>query len=90
MGRIKANVYGIAPDGKKITSQREVVLNYLKAKPGRRITSLLAIQGWGFTRLSAIVKQIEKRDGIRLQREEIQVKTRFGGVVTVMAYWYEV
>lgn len=85
---MKQIVYGKSAEGEKLTTQWEFVLDWLKRKPGRAITSKEAIDKWGFTRLSAIVKQIEYHTHIVLKREDVQVKTRYGSRVWVTRYWY--
>lgn len=88
--KTRKNIYGVNPDtGKRFNAQWEVIYHYLKSHPGRGITSLEAITEFGFTRLSAIVKVIEKNTGYTLQRADIAVGTRYGGVVRVRRYWYE-
>lgn len=88
--KTRKNTYGINPEtGKRFTAQWEVIYHYLKSKPGRGITSLEAITEFGFTRLSAIVKIIEDKTGRALNRADISVGTRYGGIVRVRRYWYE-
>lgn len=84
----KRNNYGVNPEtGERFAGQYEVLAYYLKEKPGRKITSLEAITEFGFTRLSGVVKYLEYRTGIRLERKKIIVPTRYGGAVPVMQYW---
>lgn len=80
--------YGFTPEGKEIKSQWICILTHLQTT-GERITSWQAIKDFGFTRLAAIVKEIEKRTGICLERQNIEVKTRYGGTTWITEYWYE-
>lgn len=80
--------YGYRADGSELRSQWETILYYLQST-GRTITSWDAIKEFGFTRLSAIVKQIEKNTGIMLKRQDICVETRYGGHTWVTEYWLE-
>lgn len=87
----KRNNYGVNPEtGKRFAGQYEVIAYYLKEKKGRTITSMEAITEFGFTRLSGIVKYLEYRTGIRLEREKVTVPTRYGGLVQVTKYWMPV
>lgn len=81
--------YGTTEDGRILKSQRECILYYLQSKPGRRISQWQAIKEFGFTRLSAIVWDIEDRNGIVLKREKKEVTTRYGAKTWVTEYWYE-
>lgn len=81
--------YGFTKDGQPLNTQRDVVLAYLKEEPGRTITAWQAIKEFGFTRLSGIVKQLDKKCGIVLHRRDIEVETRYGTKVWVTEYWYE-
>lgn len=88
--KTKKNIYGINPEtGERFNAQWEVIYHFLKSCPGRGITSLGAITEFGFTRLSAIVKIIEDKTGRALNRADIAVGTRYGGIVRVRRYWYE-
>lgn len=80
--------YGFRADGTELKSQWETILYYLQAEPEARITSWEAIRDFGFTRLAAIVKEIEKRTGIRLDRCDIQIETRYGATTWITEYWY--
>ena len=79
--------YGKDKDGNELRTQREVILCYLRENPGARITQWQAIKEFGFTRLSAIVKQIERRYGIVLRRRKIEVQTRYGAKTFITEYW---
>lgn len=81
--------YGFRADGSEMKTQWEVVLYHLQSNPGHGITQWQASRDFGFTRLAAIVKDIEKKTGIRLKRKQVQVNTRYGGKTWVMRYWYE-
>ena len=81
--------YGFRADGTAIKTQWECILNYLQSNPGMPIRAWQAIKDFGFTRLSAIVKKIEYRTGIILQRRDVKIQTRYGGIVYVTEYWYE-
>lgn len=86
--------YGYRKDGSALNTQWETILYYLqteKKKDGMRasITSWQAIQEFGFTRLSGIVKSIEYRAGVRLARRMLKGKNRYGGSVRFAEYWYE-
>ena len=83
------NVYGYKADGTELKTQWETILYHLQATPKIRITQWQAIKDFGFTRLSAIVKSIEKHTGITLKRRDIKVTTRYGGTTWVTEYWYE-
>ena len=80
-------LYGYRADGTPLKSQWETILYYLKTT-GEHITSWQAIKDFGFTRLAAIVKDIEYFRGIRLERKDITVETRYGGHTNVTEYWY--
>lgn len=82
-------IYGKTTDGKPLNTQWEFLLDWLRRKPGRTITSREAFEKFGFTRLSARVFEIEEYTGIILKREDIAVKTRYGTKVWVTKYWYE-
>lgn len=85
------NNYGTNPStGEPFRAQWEVIYEYLREKPGRKITSGEAINEFGFTRLSAIIYTIRERTGITPARRSIDVPTRYGGLVTVTQYWIEV
>ena len=80
--------YGFRTDGTELKTQWETILYYLQTSPGRTITSWQAIRDFGFTRLAAVVKEIEKRTGIRLDRCDEQVETRYGATTWITKYWY--
>lgn len=82
-------IYGYKTDGTPLKSQRETILYYLQSNPGQRISQWKAIKEFGFTRLSAIVKDIEKRNHIYLARTLVKVTTRYGGITHVTEYWYK-
>ena len=79
--------YGFKADGTELKTQWETILYYLQST-GETITSWKAIKEWGFTRLSAIVKSIEKHTGIVLKRQDVKITTRYGGTTWVTEYWY--
>lgn len=81
--------YGFRADGSEMRTQSEVILYYLQTNPGKGLTQWEATRDFGFTRLAAIVKDIENKTGIRLQRTQVRVKTRYGGTTYVTRYWYE-
>ena len=86
---MKTRTYGIDINGKPITSQSDLVLDWLRRRPGKRtITSKEAFDKWGITRLSAKVYDIEKEYGIVLKREDIKVVNRYGINCWVTKYWY--
>lgn len=86
---MKTRTYGIDINGKPITSQSDLVLDWLRRRPGKRtITSKEAFDKWGITRLSAKVYDIEKKYGIVLKREDIKVVNRYGINCWVTKYWY--
>ena len=82
-------IYGTRADGSELKTQWETILHFLQEAPGTKITQWQAIRDFGFTRLSAIVKSIEKHTGIVLKRRDIKVNTRYGGTTWVTEYWYE-
>lgn len=82
-----AKCYGFRADGTELKTQRETILYYLQTT-GDKITSWKAIKEFGFTRLSAIVKDIEDIEHIRLKRQMVKVPTRYGGTTNVAEYWY--
>lgn len=82
------NNYGHRADGTPLENQYETILYFLQTT-GQRITQGKATDEFGFTRLSAIVKEIEYRKGIVLKRRTIKVGTRYGGTTHVTEYWYE-
>lgn len=84
-----AKNYGMTADGKVLKSQWETILYYLQSNEGASITSWEAIKEFGFTRLSGIVKQIEYRTGIRLERRDEKHTTRFGATCYFTRYWYK-
>ena len=79
--------YGRRADGSILKSQWETIFYYLQTTR-QRITSWQAIQKFGFTRLAAIVKEIEYHTGITLQRESKTIKTQYGGTTNITEYWY--
>ena len=83
------SIYGYKADGTELKTQWETILHFLQETPGAKITQWQAIKDFGFTRLSAIVKSIEKHTGIVLKRRDIKVITRYGGATWVTEYWYE-
>ena len=83
-----AKNYGTRADGSILTTQWETILYYLQTTR-KRITSWEAIKEFGFTRLAAIVKEIEYHTGIVLKRESIPFTTRFGASTNITEYWYE-
>jgi len=84
----RRNDYGTNPDtGKPFRAQWEVILHYLREKPGRTITQGSAWIEFGFSRLSALVYTIRKRTGIDLHRRRIEVPTRYNGRVSVTQYF---
>lgn len=80
--------YGFRADGTELKSQWETILYFLQSTPNSSITSWQAIREFGFTRLAAVVKEIEKRTGIRLDRRDVQVETRYGATTYITEYWY--
>lgn len=80
--------YGFRADGTELKSQWETILYYLQESPERTITSWEAIRDFGFTRLAAIVKEIERNTGIRLNRCDVQIETRYGATTWITKYWY--
>ena len=78
--------YGTKADGTPLETQWETILYYLKTQKNS-ITQWEAIKEFGFTRLSAIVKQIEYRTNIVLERKNKTVTTRYGGTTWVTEYW---
>lgn len=82
-----AKCYGFRADGTELKTQRETILYHLQTT-GERITSWQAIKDFGFTRLSAIVKDIEYIEHVRLERRMVQVTTRYGGKTSIAEYWY--
>lgn len=81
--------YGTRADGTILKTQWETILYYLQTNECASITSWQAIKDFGFTRLSAIVKSIEEHTGIRLERRDVKVSTRYGGHTRVTMYWYQ-
>lgn len=63
--------------------QWKIVLAHLQS--GQSITSLEAIEKYGFTRLSAIIF-ILKRMGYKIAKEIIKVPTRYGTETRVARY----
>lgn len=84
---MKAN-YGHTADGTPLETQWETILYYLQTTR-KRLTQWQATQEFGFTRLAAIVKEIEYHKGIILKRRSIEVVTRYGGTTHITEYWYE-
>ena len=66
-------------------SQVSRILAYMRE--GHTITPLEALDKFGAMRLSAVIKDIEKRIGYPPKRERVQVKNRFGKDVYVAKYW---
>lgn len=81
-------IYGHKKDGTPLKTQWETVLYHLQSNPGKPIRAWEAIKEFGFTRLSGIVKKIEYHTGIRLNRRDVKVTTRYGGTTWVTEYWY--
>lgn len=79
--------YGVKADGTPLETQWETILYYLQTHPKERITQWWAIREFGFTRLSAIVKQIEYRKNIILRRRRLERTTRYGAKTFVTEYW---
>ncbi len=67
------------------TSQVSRILAYMRE--GHTITPLEALDKFGAMRLSAVIKDIEKRIGYPPKRDRVQVKNRFGKDVYVARYW---
>ena len=88
-----AKIYGYSSfDGTPLRTQKEVVRDYFLHNTGR--ANALSHTGcevkFGFKRLSALVFDIEKEDGITISREEIQVPTRYEGITSRPTfYWVE-
>lgn len=80
-------LYGYTADGLPLKTQWQMMLYHLQST-GEHITSWQAIKDFGFTRLAAIVKDIEYHTGIRLDRRDVSVETRYGGTTTITEYWY--
>lgn len=78
--------YGTKADGTPLKTQWETILYYLKTQKNS-ITQREAIKEFGYTRLSAIVKLIEYRTNIVLERKKRVVTTRYGGTTWVTEYW---
>jgi hypothetical protein len=84
----KRNQYGTNPrTGKSFRAQWELLLYYLTEKPGRTITQAEATRLLGFTDLAGVIKRIEENTGIRADRREIVVPTRYNGATRVKQYW---
>jgi hypothetical protein len=66
-------------------SQVSRILAYMRE--GHTITPLEALDKFGAMRLSAVIKDIEKRIGYPPKRDRVQVKNRFGKDVYVARYW---
>ena len=81
-------LYGYRADGTPLKTQWETILYHLQTT-GETITQWQAIRDFGFTRLSGIVKTIEYRRGIVLERRGVQVETRYGGKTHITEYWYK-
>ena len=69
------------------TSQVSRILAYMRE--GNSITPLEALDKFGAMRLSAVIKDIEKRIGYPPKRDRVQVKNRFGKDVYVARYWLD-
>jgi len=82
-------LYGYKADGTPLKSQWQTILYHLQSNPGTTITSWQAIKEFGFTRLSAVVFDIEKHTGIALRRRDVKIQTRYGGTCWVTEYWYQ-
>ena len=63
--------------------QRRIILE--RMKEGRSITSLEAVEEYGFTRLAAIICQLRKL-GYNIRTERIKVLTRHGRYARVARY----
>lgn len=68
-------------------SQVSKILSYMLE--GHTITPLEALDKFGSMRLSAVIKQIEKRIGYPPLRKRVKVKNRFGKDVYVAMYWLD-
>lgn len=66
-------------------TQKSEILKYMEThKSG--ITSLQAIEMFGATRLSGIIHDMRKRDGLNIITEIKNVKNRYGGVSSIAVY----
>lgn len=85
-------IYGYDSNGRPLKTQKEVVRNYFLTHPGPRnaLSHTGCEQKFGFKRLSALVFDIEKEDGITVSREERVVPTRYEGITSRPTfYWVE-
>lgn len=64
-------------------SQKERILRYLRS--GHKINTLVAINRFGITRLSAVIHNL-KGDNMRIHSRFIPVRNRFGARMLVKQY----
>lgn len=72
------------PNPINYATQAGQILAYMKA--GNKITPLEALNKFSCMRLQARVHDIEQRTGIRVKRQRVKVRNKFGAEVTVMQY----
>lgn len=75
------------PNPRTSGSQTSLILEYMR--DGNAITSLEALALFGSSRLSARIKDIEKRTGLTPSRKKVHVKNRQGKDIWVTQYWLE-
>lgn len=80
--------YGKTGEGIELKTQWETIAYYLKEDTTRTITSGVAWNEFGFSRLSDIIYKIQKHMGVAIPRRTIEVTNRYGGKCNVTEYWW--
>ena len=65
-------------------TQREMVLDYMKKNGG--ITPWEAIKEFGITRLGARIWELKNNEGVRIKKETVTNKNRYGRHVSYAKY----
>lgn len=85
-----AKTYGYDSNGRPLRTQKEVVRNYFLNNTGKAnaMSHEDCKTRFGFTRLSAIVFDIQNQDGIAVSRERRTVPTRYEGITAEPTYYW--
>lgn len=71
---------------KKRPTQLDIVLQELKRKKKRGVTSLYCFKNYGITRLSAIIFRLRHEYELNIDSSRVAVKNRFGDLVYFSCY----
>lgn len=85
-------IYGYDHEGRPMRRQQDVVRDYMLHHTGKEngMSHSSCEQMFGFKRLSAIVFDINKEEGIEISREDRKVHTRYEGITSNPTfYWIE-